>query len=85
MQGRAGRAAACSPGLWGGRKLSPQASSDCGAGMKDTGRVVKVGQTGILTCPTGFIGLSQAGSPRKGQGQEMADGYRSWREKGTQV
>lgn len=85
MQGRAGRAAACSPGLMGGRKLSPQASSDCGAGMKDTGRVANVGWTGILICPTGFIGLSQAGPPRKGQDQEMADWYQSWREKGTQV
>ena len=35
--------------------------------MKDTGRPVKAGWTGILTCPTGSLDLSQAGSLRKGQ------------------
>lgn len=35
--------------------------------MKDTGRPVKAGWTGILPCPTGSLDLSQAGSLQKGQ------------------
>lgn len=37
--------------------------------MKDTGRPVKAGWTGILTCPTGSLDLSQARSLWKGQDQ----------------
>lgn len=52
--------------------------------MKDTGRAVEAGCSGILTCPAGSLDLSQAGSLRKGQDLEVADGYQSWREKGPE-
>lgn len=52
--------------------------------MKDTGRAVKAGWSGILTCPAGSLDLSQAGSLRKGQDPEVADGYQSWKEKGPE-